>query len=245
MPRFAFLHGFTQTGAAWRPLLAALESRCAGVVTEAICPDLPGHGGDTDGTADLWECARRTADRAGRAVYVGYSMGGRVALHCALAHPGDVAALVLISATAGIDEDAERADRRRADKALADRIEAIGVPSFLDEWLAQPLFAGLDPTPADREARRANSARGLADSLRHAGTGTQEPLWERLGGITVPTLVVAGSRDDKFTALAARLAGSLPRATLASIDGAGHAAHLEAPDACAREICQWAAHLPA
>ena len=240
MSRFAFLHGFTQTGESWRPFLGALGTICPEAVTDPMCPDLAGHGSDPDGRADLWECARRVTERAGQAVYVGYSMGGRVALHCAIAHPDAVRGLVLVSATAGIDDPDERLARRRSDEALADRIESIGVQAFLDEWLAQPMFAGLDATRADRDARLANSATGLANSLRHAGTGTQEHLWTRLGEIHVPVLVIAGAADDKFATIARRLAASLPSATLAVIDDAGHGTHLEAPGACAEAICSWA-----
>src|SRR5690606_19116726 len=119
--------------------------------------------------------------------------------------PDAVRGLVLVSATGGIDDDAERTARRRSDDALADRIEAIGVDAFLDEWLAQPLFATLDEAAAGREERRANTAAGLASSLRLAGSGTQMPLWDRLRTLDVPTLVVAGALDPKFVALGERL----------------------------------------
>ena len=84
-------------------------------------------------------------------------MGGRVALHAALAHPTEVRALVLIGATAGIDDPAERATRRVADEALADRIETIGVEAFVDEWLTNPLFEGLTADSALREDRLRNT----------------------------------------------------------------------------------------
>lgn len=237
--RIVLLHGFTQTRSTWDPFVDALRAKCPGSVSDIVALDLPGHGDDPDGTADLWECARRATRLGGRAIYVGYSMGGRVALHCALAHPGTVAGLVLVSATAGINDPKEREARRRSDADLADRIETIGVAAFLEEWLAQPLFAGLDSDGAHRGARLANTAGGLADSLRHAGTGTQEPLWGRLGEITVPTLVVAGARDAKFTEIGRRLCDGLPSATFVTIPGAGHSVPLEAPDLGASAMCEW------
>src|SRR5690606_23536537 len=115
-------------------------------------------------------------DAAGPATYVGYSMGGRLALHLALARPDLVRRLVLIGATGGIDDEDDRAARRAADERLAAHLEQVGVATFVDEWLAQPLFAGLSPTAAARDERLANTAEGLASSLRLAGTGTQEPL---------------------------------------------------------------------
>jgi 2-succinyl-6-hydroxy-2,4-cyclohexadiene-1-carboxylate synthase len=162
-----------------------------------------------------------------------------VALHAALGYPEQVERLVLIGATAGIDDDAERAERLDADRRLADHIEAVGVETFIDEWLANPLFAGLTTTTAGREDRLRNSAAGLAASLRATGTGTQAPLWDRLEEITCPALVLVGERDAKFTALGQRLVDRLPTAELTVIPAAGHSVHLEQPVATADAICSW------
>jgi 2-succinyl-6-hydroxy-2,4-cyclohexadiene-1-carboxylate synthase len=170
-------------------------------------------------------------------------MGGRLCLHAALSSPDAVTALVVISATGGIDDESERNERRHADDALADRIEGIGVPAFVDEWLAQPLFAWLDEAARGRADRLRNTAAGLASSLRRAGTGTQEPLWARLRTLMVPTLVVAGALDPKFVALGERLAATIPGADLAVIDGAGHTVHLEQPVQFCDAVLPWlAAH---
>jgi pimeloyl-ACP methyl ester carboxylesterase len=168
-------------------------------------------------------------------------MGARTCLHLALLRPDVVTALVLLGGTAGIDDPDERAARRTADDALADRLERIGTEAFLDEWLAQPLFAGLPPE--GRGARSADAA-GLAWSLRLAGTGTQEPLWSRLAELTMPVLVVAGERDARFRALGDRLvAGIGAGATMAVVPDAGHAAHLERPEAFLALVRPWlAAH---
>ena len=169
-------------------------------------------------------------------MFVGYSMGGRIALHVALGHRDVVEGLVLVSTTAGIEDAEEREARRASDEALAARIESIGADEFLDEWLAQPMFAGVPP--AGREGRVADAG-ALAASLRLAGTGTQEPLWDRLPEIDVPALVIAGAQDTKYVALAERLAGELPRAEVAVIPNAGHAVHLERPDAFVAVLRAW------
>ena len=163
----------------------------------------------------------------GRAVYVGYSMGGRLCLRLALDRPGLVTRLVLVSTTAGIDDEAERVNRKAADETLAATIERDGVDRFLQSWVTQPLFATLDDP--DLEDRRRNTVSGLASSLRMAGTGAQPPLWDRLGELRMPVLVIAGALDTKFVALAERLAAVIPNATLAIVEGAGHAVHLERP----------------
>jgi 2-succinyl-6-hydroxy-2,4-cyclohexadiene-1-carboxylate synthase len=171
-------------------------------------------------------------------------MGARVVLHLALIRPDLVERLVLVSGTAGIDDVHERAARRAADDALAAGIEADGVDAFLIRWLSQPLFAGLAEDAADVEARHTNTAEGLASSLRLAGTGTMDPpLWNRLGEIAragFPVLAVVGERDAKFRALGRRLVDGIgPSARLAIIEGAGHACHLEAPEAFRAELTRF------
>lgn len=236
--RLVFAHGFTQTSRSWDDLRGRLAR--AGI-TDTVAVDLPGHGSAATIARDLWGCADHLVDTGGPGVYVGYSMGGRIALHAALAHPTAVERLVLIGATAGIDDDGERASRRDADEALAERIAAIGVTRFVDEWLASPLFAGLDEPGAQREDRRRNSASGLASSLRLAGTGTQDPLWDRLHEVEQPVLVVVGAHDDKFRRIGERMVDGLPHATLRVVDGAGHSVHLERPVATAAALVDWLA----
>ena len=231
--RLVLVHGFTQTHRSWDPLLPALADY------DVVALDAPGHGDAADMQLSLTDGGAWLARAGGAGVYIGYSMGGRFCLHAALEAPDLVRALVLVSATGGIDDDVERAARRGADDALADRIESIGVTAFVDEWLDQPLFAGLDPSRRGVEDRLRNTAAGLASSLRLAGTGTQEPLWERLGGLRVPTLVIAGADDAKFVALGERLAGTIPGADLVVVDGAGHTVHLEQPDRFLAALLPW------
>ena len=147
--------------------------------------------------------------------------------------------MVLIGATAGLDSESERQLRRSADEALAARIESIGVSAFLDDWLANPLFAGLTDEQSQRADRLRNTSEGLAASLRSTGTGTQEPLWDRLAEIDIPVLVVAGEKDDKFRAIGERLADGLPLSTFEVVPDAGHSVHLEQPAATAQVISDW------
>ncbi len=237
------LHGFTQTTASFDPLRRALSAR--GVDAEAL--DLPGHGVGVGPEhlviGDLWAGAHALVAAGHRGIWFGYSMGARLALHVAVAHPDAVDGLVLLGGTAGIDDEAERTARRAADAVLADRIERDGLEVFLHDWLANPLFATL-PADPDRIRRRAtNHAAGVASSLRRWGTGTMEPpLWDRLAEIDAPTLVLAGALDAKFTTLGRRLVDGIgPNARFAAVDGAGHAAHIERPDDVARLIAGWLA----
>jgi 2-succinyl-6-hydroxy-2,4-cyclohexadiene-1-carboxylate synthase len=237
-PRIVLVHGFTQTRACWGPLPARLVE--AGF--EVVRVDLPGHGRSGTADSDLWATAGRLGATGGTASYLGYSFGARVCLHLALTAPALVERLVLVGGTAGIESTEQRAERRTADEALADRIEAIGVAAFLDEWLALPLFAGLSEEAACRDARLENTASGLAGSLRACGTGTQESLWSRLAELTMPVLGVAGADDARFGALADRLAREIgANAASARVPAAGHTAHLEAPDAFWEVLASWLA----
>lgn len=237
------LHGFTGRGSDWALPREKLKGHAW------LAPDLPGHGSASGVTpadlpAHLAAIARARGFFSEHPVLIGYSMGGRVALHAALAMPEAFSALVLIGASPGLADPAERVARRGADAELAGRILKTDTPAFLAEWDAQPLLAGRHATPEpwktrSLEARRQNSPEGLAASLAGVGTGTLEPLWDRLGEIRIPTLVLAGANDAKFTDIARRMAGKIPGAIFAGVEGAGHAAHLEKPDTTAALIAAW------
>jgi 2-succinyl-6-hydroxy-2,4-cyclohexadiene-1-carboxylate synthase len=231
MADLVLLHGFTQTGRSWQPIAHALAGRY-----RAIAPDLPGHGDFAERRpASFAACdayLRALAD--GRPLtLVGYSMGGRIALHAALGLGRVVARLVLIGASPGIADAGERTARAAEDAALADRIEAIGLEAFVREWGAQPLFADMPRGVAELadEDRLRNTASGLAAALRGLGTGVMPPLWDRLGELAMPVELVVGERDEKFRGITERMAVAMPDARVHVVPGAGHAAHLEAPDA--------------
>jgi 2-succinyl-6-hydroxy-2,4-cyclohexadiene-1-carboxylate synthase len=228
-PVLVWLHGFTQTKNSaheFRSILAGTN--------EVLCVDLPGHGENAAISASLVDTADLLAEILPDEPFLlgGYSFGGRVALHFALRHRARLSGLVLLSATLGIRDDAERSARRDRDDTLADRIEAVGADAFLDEWLAQPIFATLPADPLERAAR-SHDAKGLANSLRFAGTGTQAFLAEGARELDVATLVVAGARDQKFLLEASLLEDTLIHATTRTVARAGHAAHLEQPRAFA------------
>jgi 2-succinyl-6-hydroxy-2,4-cyclohexadiene-1-carboxylate synthase len=233
-PALILLHGFTQTRQSWRRTVQALDGRY-----RAIVPDLPGHGQAELRTASfdaVTAYLRALAPR--RFTLAGYSMGGRIALHAAFAlHPER---LILIGASPGLASAEERATRKAADDALADRIEAIGLEGFAAEWGAQPLFAGLPERvkAAANADRLRNTPHGLASALRGLGTGAMEPLWDRLPELNVPVTLIAGERDEKFRAVAERMRERLPRADLRIVPGTGHAPQLEAPDLVAEAIYQ-------
>jgi 2-succinyl-6-hydroxy-2,4-cyclohexadiene-1-carboxylate synthase len=236
-PRVVLLHGFGQTCRCWGPVAPALAAH-----HEVVRLDLPGHGGSAAIAADLPATGRLAADAGGPAVYVGYSMGARMALHVATEAPGAVRGLVLLGGTPGIDDDGERAERRARDADLAARIRADGVDWFVGWWLAQPMFAGLSAATRFEDERRRNTADGLARSLELAGTGSQRPLWSALPSIDAPVLVMAGEDDERYAAIARRTAMAIgANARVALVAGAGHSAHLEQPGRFLEALEPWLA----
>ncbi|HYM57391.1 MAG TPA: alpha/beta fold hydrolase [Solirubrobacteraceae bacterium] len=226
------LHGFTQTGASWEPVIRALGARY-----RALAPDLRGHGAAAGVRPVSLPAVLGDLDAvvARGAALVGYSMGGRIALAYALSRPGRLGRLVLLGASPGLDDGAERAARRGADEALAARLERIGLAAFAEEWGAQELFAGQPPeaAAAAHADRLRNTTAGLIAALRGLGTSTLEPLWDRLGELRIPVTLAVGERDAKFRATAERMAGALADARLVVIPQAGHAVQLERPEAVA------------
>jgi 2-succinyl-6-hydroxy-2,4-cyclohexadiene-1-carboxylate synthase len=232
------LHGFTQTRQSWRRTAQALQGRY-----KVLVPDLPGHGQAAYRTPGFDACAAyvRALVKERTFTLCGYSMGGRIALHTAVTlGPSIVTRLVLVGASPGLADPQERAKRRAADDALADRIETIGIEAFAREWGAQPLFAGQPErvAAAAYADRLRNTPAGLARALRGLGTGVMEPLWDRLPELRIPVTLIVGARDAKFLAIAEAMRERLPNAQLVVVEGAGHAVQLEVPAAVADAIYQ-------
>ena len=243
------LHGFTQSGRSWREVIARMPEGW-----KCIVPDLRGHGQTvtkpgapcsmdacTEDLVALWE----ELD-VGRTHLVGYSMGGRLALHVAARRPERLLSLLTVGAHAGLDGDA-RAGRRSGDEALAERIEKEGIESFVDYWGALPLFAGLQRRGEGyvaqlRAERMQNHVAGLTCSLRGMGAGVMEPLWDDLGRLAMPCTFVAGQLDHGYVASARRLAATVPGGQVEIVPRAGHAAHQERPDAFARVLANHLVH---
>jgi 2-succinyl-6-hydroxy-2,4-cyclohexadiene-1-carboxylate synthase len=227
-PTVVLLHGFTHTGASWQPVVAAL-----GESYRALTPDIRGHGAASDLEPVTLEPVIDDLLASSPAYFTlaGYSMGGRLALHAALAAPERVERLVLIGASPGIADPAERAARRASDDQLADQIERSSIEEFADRWAQTPVLAGLPPDVGARTHtdRLRSTPAGLARALRGLGTGALPSLWDRLGELAMPVTLVVGERDRKFTEIAQEMSAAIGVGDVVVVPGAGHAAHLEAP----------------
>ncbi len=239
------LHGFTGCAQSWSEIVARLCSdfRC-------IAPNLPGHGRTvvSEDIAD-YRMPHVAATLANllteiglpKTMVWGYSMGGRLALMYASMYPERVSRLVLESASPGLSDPVERQQRQESDEQLATEIERGGIGAFVETWEDHPLFRLQRRMPESKQTqmrtiRMANTAAGLAMSLRGMGTGAQEPLHDRLAQLNMPTLILAGEEDAKFRAIGKQMAAAIPSATYRIVPGAGHTTYWENPEACLKIV---------
>jgi 2-succinyl-6-hydroxy-2,4-cyclohexadiene-1-carboxylate synthase len=218
-----FVPGFMQRGEAWRDV-----AERAGEPYRSICLD-----------PDSWTLADRVAEiRAASppgSVLVGYSLGGRLALRAVLDDPARFAALVLVGASAGIEDRAEREARLAADEKLASWIERRPIEAVVDGWERQAVFESQSPelVAAQRPGRLSHDPEQLAELMRSAGQGAMEPVWHKLPKLRLPLLAVAGADDERYAPAAERMASLAPKGTARLVPGAGHAPQLEQPEAFA------------
>ncbi|HTC71944.1 MAG TPA: alpha/beta fold hydrolase [Solirubrobacteraceae bacterium] len=227
------LHGFSGTHRAWDQVVALLDRERY----RPLALDLPGHGAAADSERPITfaACVAAVLDASPeRFALCGYSLGGRVALHLALAAPERVERLVLVACNPGIEDPAERAARWASDEELASDLERVPFEEFIERWRTQPLFADEPPAVGAlaREDQRRNRPDALAAVMRGLGTGEMQPQWERLGELRMPVTVLVGDRDHKFRALAERMVALLPDARMVVVAG-GHGLPLENPGAVA------------
>lgn len=230
------LHGFTGAASTWKPF-----SPMWGQHSQLLMVDLIGHG-ETESPGDMARYDIKKAandlkmllDQLGidKADFLGYSMGGRTAITFASLYPERVRKLVLESTTPGLVNPEDREARIRQDHKLAARIEQEGLEPFIDFWESIPLFQSQLNLPEEvreqiRSQRLRNNPVGLANSLRGMGTGAQPSWWDQLENFDFETLLITGELDEKFCKIATDMASRLPNPTHLTINGCGHAIHVE------------------
>lgn len=225
------VHGFTQSPLSWRPVWTRLGAQFE--VTAPHLPPLAPQATTAVLSKEILQAQRRGIQSS---IVVGYSMGGRAALRLALDHPELVDGLILVSATAGIENGSERELRRDADFELASLIEHSGVEEFVHKWSAQDLFASLSAADADVESRLVHTSEHLADLLRNQGQGSCGSLWHRLDELKMPILVVHGTFDTKYSEISERLVEAIGTNASRIELHAGHALCWEQPEIFSRLI---------
>jgi 2-succinyl-6-hydroxy-2,4-cyclohexadiene-1-carboxylate synthase len=239
------LHGFTGNRTSFDHLCPLLGS-----AVKAVAVDLPGHGETPipqrkgrDGFMETVQALVELVDKLEVASVdlLGYSMGARIALGAALYKPERFGRLILESGSPGLHRRIERAERRESDGRLATIIRTQGVDAFVEHWESQPMFESLKRLPPERiaalkERRKACTVDGLTGALGRLGLGFQPDYWSELHRQRIPTLLLTGALDDKFTQTARKMATELPVVWRHTFQDCGHAPHLEAPEEYAHEV---------
>ncbi|MFC7364433.1 MULTISPECIES: 2-succinyl-6-hydroxy-2,4-cyclohexadiene-1-carboxylate synthase [Bhargavaea] len=231
------LHGFTGSSLSWTAFADEFGSY------RLIMPDMTGHG-NTDAPlgSDRYTMDEQVADLDAlftqlgleRFSLLGYSMGGRIAIGFAAAHPEKISRLILESTSPGLRTEDERKSRRESDGKLAAFIEREGIRAFTGRWENIPLFASQKRLPEDvrdrvRSGRLSNDPTGLAGSLRGIGTGNQPSYWDCLEQFGMPVTLITGALDEKYVKIAGDMARRLPDAHHVTVPDAGHTVHVENP----------------
>ena len=207
------LHGFTGSVASWSP-----SSTISAKIRRVVAIDIIGHGASSapedpshytfeQALHDLAEVTAQLGHASCLAWLLdGWQIGARDGRHA----PGEGLALILESATAGIQDEHERHQRAEADQELARRIEEAGVETFVRSGSGSPIWESQRRLPDEvlqfqRDIRLRNRAVGLANSLRGMGQGAQPSYWDRLGEIDVPVLLIAAALDRKFVGIAGQM----------------------------------------
>jgi 2-succinyl-6-hydroxy-2,4-cyclohexadiene-1-carboxylate synthase len=207
-----FVPGFMQRGEAWEPVAGALEERY-----RVRCLDFA-----------TWTFEERIEEIPAGDAVVGYSMGGRIALHAALREPRAFRSLALVGVSAGVENGAER---RRQDEKLASWIERHTIEEVVERWESQAVFAGQPDELRERQrpGRLSHDPLLLAKLLRSAGQGATPPVWDRLHELRCQVLLIAGEHDERYVEAAHRMASLIPDGSVRIVPGAGHAPQLERP----------------
>jgi 2-succinyl-6-hydroxy-2,4-cyclohexadiene-1-carboxylate synthase len=234
MPNVVFLPGFMQHADAWSPVAAVVGERYPSKIVDFSTWTFEGR------LAEI-----RAATTAGD-VLVGYSMGGRLALHAALREPERYGGLGMVGVSAGIEDPAELRGRKDSDDELAAWVDAHSIDEVVARWEDNLVFdsQSAELVAAQRPGRLAHSPADLAQLLRSAGQGALAPVWDRLGELRMPVLALAGEHDGKYREAAQRMRASAEAQIEAGvIPGAGHAAHLERPRLVADRLIEWLSRL--
>jgi 2-succinyl-6-hydroxy-2,4-cyclohexadiene-1-carboxylate synthase len=230
------LHGFTGDASMWNPFFEKW-----GEHSKLFAVDIIGHGKtDHPNNVERYRMLSVVDDlfllmeklKIQKADFIGYSMGGRLALSFAAKYPTKVRKLVLESASPGLESDMERKKRMEQDSKLADFIEEKGIETFVDYWENIPLFETQKQLADNirnnmKEQRLNNTIIGLANSLRGMGTGSQPSWWNELWDLKIDTLLITGSLDQKFCDIAERMTKRLENSHWINVQGCGHAIHVE------------------
>ena len=226
------LHGFLGQPSDWNGLEESLRSRERNVQLVKVPLFDDAALGGNDSPAE-WakrftlEVASVPSESNVRRFLVGYSLGGRLALHALLEKSFRWAGAVVVSCHSGLTDESDRTARRASDARWAARVLEEPWDSLMEAWNAQPVFGGTS-LPFRRE-EISFSRDKIAAAFWSWSLGNQEDLLPRLPKIDVPVLWLTGARDSAYTEIAKRAATRAHSIQSRIIADAGHRLPWEAP----------------
>lgn len=245
-PYLLMLHGFMGSGCVFEPLFKRLTDFC-----NPVTLDLAGHGHSSgSNNPDRYRTEAQLSDlksiisrfQFSPMILYGYSMGGRLALQFAIRHPHVMAGLILESSTCGISGDAERRRRSETDEERAKAIEH-SFSDFLEQWEKQSLFdndsGNEDHKMLYQKVMNHQKPAHLAACLRGFGSGVMPPVFENLGALAIPVLLISGEEDEKFVSIHKQMENKIPDTDSRVISRAAHRVHLDQPELLIKEIEQF------
>jgi 2-succinyl-6-hydroxy-2,4-cyclohexadiene-1-carboxylate synthase len=219
------LHGFLGSGADWDLLRASWPAD----LTPLRTPDLfaaPPQDASLSAFGERFAAEAAAADQA--PCILGYSLGGRLALHALLARPAVWRGAVIVSAHLGLSDKPARVTRLADDANWTRRFRGDPWAAVMRDWNDRDVFGGREQTQPRDEARYDRAA--LAHALDAWSLGRQEDLAPRLAALTVPILWIAGANDRRYVTQGKRAANAARSVTFIQAPGAAHRVPWEAAE---------------
>lgn len=233
-PAIVLLHGFLGDKHDWFAVAEILAEQYY-----CISVDLPGHGDSLNqalpmpGFEACCELIEQTVSKLGVEQYhlIGYSLGGRIALHLARRYRSCVLSLILESCHPGLQSEQDKAQRRINDAQWADKLAELDMTTFLTQWYQQAVFADLSYQQQHAMIKRrcGNQGVNLSNCYQATSLALQASLWDTPAVINAPCFFIAGSDDSQFLSLARRWQQQSPL-QLYCVNASGHNVHSAAPD---------------
>lgn len=193
-------------------------------------------------SVNLWrflQCCPKSIEETGIALnneitsvnptLLGYSMGGRIALHALLAENSPWEKAIIVSADTGISNEESRARRRQRDTEWASQALSGDWNTFIKNWNAQSILPKLHDESFFERAQLKPWRQQIARSFIDWSTGAQQDLLPKLHNIKIPILWITGDTDKKFSKIAKRAILEIPNGTHISVKNSGHRVPWEQP----------------
>ena len=232
------IHGNFQTAKVWQPLEERMKAGFSDLemITEDLCAKQ--FQSFDDWTEDF--CGRVEAQANGeKSFLLGYSLGGRLALHACLSRPDLWKSAIVVGADPGLESEEEKKVQLHRDRKWAERLKREPLEKLVNEWDAQSVFCGIG-NQAPRNLGEMNPDR-LSQQFEVFSKGIQQNLAPKLAELKrPPVLFVSGEKDHKYQGIGEKLAKSSSVFRAEVIADAGHRVPWENPESFVQVLIDFA-----